>query len=877
MLAGATKLAIVVLVSMAPIVLGCSFDGDDRSNSHRQQSSNVSGTITAAARFVADSDVNDPAATYMPNDAFALAQRIPNPVVIGGYVNLPQTGTEGRSFTNGDPADFFSVDLAAGQAITLYVSEAGIAHLDLALYDANQVLVDESLGPAAVESVSAPADGTYFVEVRAVEDASMYNLTVGQPAPAAAKYALRLGDEFVPGEVLVRFHGQRQGFGPASSASAVGMKTLAGVPGREMLLAIGDDATLQKNAQMLGIPQAQLRSRAADPAMQRKRQTLQVISALRKRPDVKSADPNYIRRLSAGTNDSQYPLQWHYSLIHLPQAWDVTTGSTDVIVAVIDTGVLLNHPDLQGRLIAGYDFISDPSIAGDGDGIDPNPDDPGDQEPGGSSFHGTHVTGTIAALTGNALGVAGVTQATQVMPLRALGIGGGTEYDILQAVRYAAGLDNDSGTLPAQKAAIINLSLGGGGFSQTAQDVFTAARAQGLIAVAAAGNSSSTVPSYPAAYDGVISVSAVDINGNLAWYSNSGPSIDVAAPGGDTGVDFNGDGFPDGILSTCGDDTSGSILYAYCFFQGTSMASPHVAGIAALMKAIYPALTPDEFDRLLMSGLLTSSTGRNDQFGYGLIDAFRAIAAAQNLAGGAPLPPTIIVTPAFLNLSASGTASQTADLEIRNGGQEPMTISSVISDPAVAWLSVVEKTVDVDKLGVYTVTANPASFTPGVYAADLTVTAVGPSVPSTTVPVRLQVFSPVSGGNVGFIYVLLVDSDTLETVAEADVPFDAGTTQYRYSFTGVPAGTYRIYAGTDADNDFLIGDAGEALGAYRTVDQPTSVEVPGANSGLDFAVGFELALPSQQSTQVPSRISILERIALPRRSDTEAPNRSVVD
>jgi hypothetical protein len=110
---------------------------------------------------------------------------------------VQHTGPEGRSFASGDPSDFFSLDLAAGQVITLYVSEAADAQLDLALYDASQALVDAAFGPAAVESVTAPADGAYFVEVRAVANASMYNLTVGQPTPDAAKYALRLSDEFV--------------------------------------------------------------------------------------------------------------------------------------------------------------------------------------------------------------------------------------------------------------------------------------------------------------------------------------------------------------------------------------------------------------------------------------------------------------------------------------------------------------------------------------------------------------------------------------------------------------------------------------------------------------------------------------------------------
>jgi serine protease len=865
--AKARPLAICIWWCAALAALGCGFDGDDRSNSARRSSPGASGTITVAVRFLADSDVNDPAAAYIPNDSFAQAQSLPNPVVLGGYVNLPQTGGEGRSFVNGDPVDYFSVDLTAGQAISLYVRDAPGADLDLALYDANQTLVDASVGPASVATVTAPAAGSYFVEVRAVSLASIYNVTVGQPAPSDAHHALRLSEDFIPGEVIVRFHeAPQRASGSAAIPRSIGMTTKAGASGREMLLAVDGGIAEQETARMLGIPETRLSLRAADPAVQRKLQTLQLISALRQRPDVRSADPNYIRRSSAAANDPQFALQWHYFLINLPQAWDVTTGSANVIVAVADSGVLLNHPDLQGRLTAGFDFIRDPQLSGDGDGIDPDPDDPGDQLPGGSRFHGTHVTGTVAAATNNAQGVAGVTQATQIMPLRVLGIGGlGTEFDVLQAVRYAAGLENDSGTLPAQRADVINLSLGGGGFSQAAQEVFTAARAQGVIVVASAGNESGTEPSYPAAYDGVVSVSAVDIDGNLAWYSNSGPTIDLAAPGGDTGADLNGDGLPDGVLSTCGDGAPGAVQFTYCFLQGTSMASPHAAGVAALMKAVHPALTPAEFDQLLINGLLTNSAGRDDLFGYGQIDAFFAVAAARDLAGGAPLPPTIIARPAYLNLESSGAAAQSADLEILNGTPAPLTIGSVIGDPAATWLRVAEKSVDANKLGIYSVTADPGALPPGVYAATISATATDPGVKPATVPVRLQIFSPVSGGNVGPIYVLLVTPDTLQTVAQVIVP-DTGDGQYGYTFTDLSAGTYRIYAGTDIDNDGFIGDAGEALGAYLTVDQPASVAIPGDNAALDFGVGFDVALPSELGQGVAaSRTSTLQRSAALKR------------
>lgn len=293
--------------------------------------------------------------------------------------------------------------------------------------------------------------------------------------------------------------------------------------------------------------------RAVGPLVTAKEDTIRVIKALRMRKDVLYAEPNYIVRPTATVpNDKYYPLQWHYPLINLPQAWEISTG-TDAIVAVIDTGVLLAHPDLQGQLLPGYDFISDPAMALDGDGIDNNPNDPGDGGQGNSSiFHGTHVAGTIAAATNNDIGVAGIAWNARIMPLRALGKGGGTLYDIDQAIRYAAGLSNDSGTLPARRADIINLSLGGGGYSRSEQDVVTQARNQGVIIVAAAGNDAGATPYYPASYDGVVSVSDVGIDKTLAPYSNYGPDVDVAAPGGDMSADRNNDGYICDIDEACG-------------------------------------------------------------------------------------------------------------------------------------------------------------------------------------------------------------------------------------------------------------------------------------------------------------------------------------
>ncbi len=856
----------IYTVALALVFAGCGSGGGSGSQETAapEPTYTLSGTIQAPDNALIDSDVNDPSATYAPNDDFINAQKLPNPVILGGYVNLAGTGPSGRSQTSGDASDFFRVSLIEGQSITLFIaSNPTLVDLDLHLYDDSEIQIDAAMGTGSQESLVAPADGDYFIEVRAVDSASNYNLIVGQSTSAALTETLRLSDEFVPGEVVVRFEddasfSETQG-SPAGRAQLLGMQIKAGVPGRGMLLRFDEEAGRQQAFRTLGIRPAESNRYihpAADPDSQRKADTLHIIKSLRRRADVRYAQPNYIRKALAIPNDPQYPRQWHFPLINLPQSWDVTTGSNTVIVAVIDTGVLLNHPDLANRLTSdGYDFISDPSRALDGNGIDPDPDDPGDGSPGGSSFHGTHVSGIIAAETGNDTGVAGVTWSTRIMPLRVLGQGGGTDFDILQAVRYAAGLDNDSGTLPAQKADIINLSLGGSNFSQAAQDIIAEVRAEGVIIIAAAGNSAAGTPVYPAAYGGVVSVSAVDIKKDLTGYSNFGPTIDLAAPGGDNNTDINVDGFPDGVLSTCGNDTTGTIEFAYCFFQGTSMAAPHVAGVVALMKAIYPALTPEELDILLSSGSITEDigpAGRDDQFGHGLIDAFGALLAAQDLAGSGVLPLTLIVNPTVLNFGPRSTAALTVEKAGGNAG-DPLSVNTITTD--APWLVITEENVDADKLGTYTVTVNRDQLDPGIYTATITVNADSPAVVDVEVPVSMQVVTPIFGGNAGFHYVLLVDSETLEFQAQDNVPYSPGG--YAYSFTNIPAGTYKIFAGTDSNNNFFIGDSGEAYGAYLTLDQPVAITISDDQSGLDFDSNFVVSFPSRlDAGGLPPRLTL---------------------
>jgi len=367
-----------------------------------------------------------------------------------------------------------------------------------------------------------------------------------------------------------------------------------------------------------------------------KEATLALAARLASRPDVEYAEPNRILRAQRIPNDPLYPLQWHYDLINLPAAWDITTGSPSVRVAVLDTGIV-PHPDLMRNVVGGYDFVSYPELAEDGDGRDPDPTDVG------PTNHGTHVAGTIGALTNNGLGVAGVAWGVRIVPVRVLGASGrGSTSDIIDAIVWAAG-----GRVPGvpdntNPADVINMSLGGYGPCGLYQEAINFANSRGVVVVVAAGNENDDASLYrPANCDGVITVGAVGPTGERAPYSNYGPRIDVMAPGGDMSRMFfyNGQPFPAGVYSTAQDPASRRFTYEPK--QGTSMATPHVAGVVALMKAQNPTLTYQQALLRLKNGAIFMSpvqcrrpSGRD--CGSGLIDAARVLAGG----GTTPPPPT---------------------------------------------------------------------------------------------------------------------------------------------------------------------------------------------------------------------------------------------
>lgn len=397
----------------------------------------------------------------------------------------------------------------------------------------------------------------------------------------------------------------------------------------------------------IGVATTSLRTTATGAEVRRlsRRVTQQelndLVATLRSDPSVEYAEEDRMMRRLLTPNDSRYAEQWHYyeanGGLRLPGAWDITTGA-GITVAVLDTGYR-PHADLAANIVGGYDFISDSFVGNDGNARDSDAQDPGDwytagqcpPDPGASdsSWHGTHVAGTVAAVSNNGSGVAGVAFGARVLPLRVLGRCGGYTSDIADAIVWASGGTVSGVPANANVARVISMSLGGqGSCDTTTQNAINSARSRGSVIVVAAGNEQQNAANVsPASCSGVITVASVNRNGGRAWYSNFGAVVDVAAPGGDTTVTANG------VLSTLnsGATTPGSDTYE--FYQGTSMATPHVAGVVALMLSRNGALTPDEVETRLRNSTRAFPASCS-QCGTGIVDALAAVNAATGGGGG---------------------------------------------------------------------------------------------------------------------------------------------------------------------------------------------------------------------------------------------------
>ncbi len=643
-----------------------------------------------------------------------------------------------------------------------------------------------------------------------------------------------------------------------------------------------------------------------------------VAARLAQDPAVEYAEPNVRFRALATPNEPRFT-QWQWNLFaptssysgstgastvtsmavggaNLPPAWDYTTGSNDVIVAVIDTGIT-NHPDLNGvsggttytpagRFLPGYDFVSGINgatlpvnfVANDGNGRDADPSDPGDwitvQEKTqysadcaigetapyaatDSTWHGTHMAGVVAATANNSLGIAGIASKVRIVPIRALGKCGGDLSDIAEAIRWAAGLSVSGVPANPYPAQVISLSLGGGDTcSVEMQNAANAAGASGAIVVAATGNDGNVGLIAPANCNGVLAVTAHTINGENADYANiadpNAPKPEMlSAPGGGPPVQLGSGGATDnpnwdgyyifssvlfGPTSPTSSTAAGNSGPAYSGFVGTSPATPHVAGVAALIKSMVPDATPAQISSYLLGNVRAFPTGSVcaaggtfvGQCGTGLLDAGKVLAAVEPLAVPTSLAGDDMIVVPGATVTLDGSKSKAYSTKTiasyqwtQTGGTPSVTLANpsaattTFTAPATGALTFRLRVIDSDsKVGDDSVVVHVN--TPPVVA---------------TVPSQ----SAASGGVVAFsVTGSDVDGDALTFVAatSSTVPLSAlsPTGQFAWNTTGVAAGTYQlVYFATD--------------GVTQSASQTVAITVAGSSAANAPSSGGGGALP----------------------------------
>lgn len=616
-----------------------------------------------------------------------------------------------------------------------------------------------------------------------------------------------LGSPVIAGEVIVRFEDR--------NLSSDEVLRRVATPGYSAVY----KTAVSEHAHLVSFHREGMQAMSTALSVQ---ETASMVSSLSTRAGVRYAEPNLRMHRFATPNDRVYPDQWHYPMLKLEAAWDETKGSDSVVVAVIDTGIR-SHPDLDARVVQGADMISDPDNAGDGNGRDNNPNDEGGDEPnGGSSWHGSHVAGTIGAVTNNTNGVAGVTWSGKILPVRVLGRQGGSSADIAAGIRWAAGLSVPGVTTNANPAKVLNLSLGGEAPPQQVyQEAIDEARARGAIIVIAAGNSNADAANFtPCNQQNVICVGSVGFSGKRSSFSNFGTPVDVMATGGEMREDLNGDQYPDGVLSTYFDEQGAP---GYGFQQGTSMASPHVAGVVALMAAVKPSLTQAEAESVLKQTAVAANQCA-EGCGSGLVNALAAVKQIKG-GGGTNDPPRLSVTSGNrLSVSLDQNQTATRQLRISNLGGGTMRVTAQASGSQAGKLSFPKgNSVDVGAFGStdLEVAISSAALNLGTYSA--TIDLATANAGSAQVQVELKVERQQQGKDAYIFFAYLdsqeqwqIDNDGL-VMARA-----AGNYQYRHSLT---PRTYYLLATIDEDGDQDLFEDGEPVGAWRNMDQFEPVDL----------------------------------------------------
>jgi serine protease len=651
--------------------------------------------------------------------------------------------------------------------------------------------------------------------------------------------------DMVPGQIVVQY---RAGYRALS-------RGLSEVPGYQVRRMSGDASTGQRVVFDL---RNELKALGSGTVRER---TLAEIDYLNTLPHVEFAQPNYIYRSLFIPTDPYYLnpddrvlppeslftrryFQWNYPLIKMDHLWEewinldggIVPDLSDRVVAVLDTGIARStgnktgqdHEDFTSEGLTTvilkeyeYDFVSD-----DNDATDINYNN--------NVFHGTHVAGIIGALTDNNTGVASSgggrdgLHCVRILPLRVLGEDGtGLSTDIADAIEYAAGIAVDGHQLD-NPVDVINLSLGGTNINNNENllpNAIKLAYEQGVVIVAAAGNNGDSTPFYPAAYEEVISVAAVDITATRAYYSNFGNTIEIAAPGGDFNYDFNFDSTvsnyrPDGVLSTTLTLKDGSYIDGYAFMKGTSMAAPHVAAAAVLVKQALDEngetdLSPNRIRQILRETAIDLGVeGRDDYYGHGLLNVYTAVERARGTSkdtlGPVLFPFTENLQSKLIRLKGENPSSSFSLRSI--GDLEPITIESIETRSGGTWLEYdfTEGSVSADPgLNVEVrIKTDPEVYPDAnewlkdgnTYLETLEVEWSRDGIAGSEYVYIMYNVNGFPGDpvDVGTVYVSAIDASTNTARATTATTADKG---YRYTISNIPGGGYYIGASTDKDGD----------------------------------------------------------------------------
>ena len=801
-----------------------------------------------------DSDVNDPFTSAIRNNSFESAQFIPNPAIIKGYATAAPTGVTSDRFAEAaDLLDIFSISAFATQSVLLEIADfestnPASVDLDLALADTNGNFLEVSQSVAnSFESILIPADGDYFLVVRAFNGASNYTLSLSTEFATTTfdsqisvenlrvdRLALKTQPTDIENLAFVASTGHTaEALVSGDTSPALVALDLSNPAARKFLAneqrsIAGTNNTKQTtlhSLQTLGAVTPRTSS-ATDPMSML--ETMKLMNS-REASDVFSP-MYYPTNLQAATSISDpvpdRGIQWNLFTIGWFEAQNQLQNITlqkRPILAVIDSGFFVDHPELSGVLVDQRDFVPS-NIDGDGLIADASEDVLPTDNPQCHVFHGTHVS-TIAVAPQNNVGITGVAPGIGLMGIK-VGFSSGPNCaqlagDVPNAILYAAGLPNSSGTVPPVAADVINMSLGARAPDQRLTDAINQAVAQGVIVVAAAGNDGGPIPNFPAASDNVIAVAATDILSQRAPYSSFYTRIDIAAPGGDASADLNADGLPDGIAAGIAALDGFTFQPSYAFYQGTSMASPTVAAGIALMKGIEPSLTQSNIESMLAAGDLTTdigATGFDVETGFGLMSLPRMIERARQFSDGGNTTVVSVVTTTPSLLEFGATLDQIA-LELVQLGNASVTVDSVtVSDTLMladgtSPISIVSPD-SLDGFGVYSFVLNRGAIDAGSLSGSLT---FGLS-DGTSQVVPVAAVNQVSQGianSAAVFYIIqrLGSNETFETIEQQFSSIN-GVREGEATSPALAAGTYRIIFGTDTDNDFLICDEGELCGTF---------------------------------------------------------------